>query len=219
MPQKPAASPEPSSHSTLRIDPSEATTTSASTVVPSESRARRTCPLASPSSEDTPTPQRRSTPWSRCISAAIFPITPPSAPTSGAEPRSATVTGISSSRQTEAISEPMNPAPMIRTRDGRAASACCSRAASSRERSVYTPSRAASVGLGHCRARVPVAISNRSYGTCSPSARRTCLVARSNPVAATPSRHCASTSRKRGSSVWSAGTQPLSTCLDSGGRS
>ena len=44
-PQKPVASPAPSSHSVLRIDPSDATTTSTSSVVPSESCARRTCPV------------------------------------------------------------------------------------------------------------------------------------------------------------------------------
>ena len=41
-------------------------------------------------------------------------------------PRSATVTARSSSRQTEAISEPVNPAPMTSTRFGRAASSRCS---------------------------------------------------------------------------------------------
>ena len=55
-PQKPAASPAPSSHSMLRIEPSDARTKSTSSVVPSERRARRTCPLASPSSACTETP-------------------------------------------------------------------------------------------------------------------------------------------------------------------
>src|SRR5262245_57565943 len=77
-PQKPTASPDPSSHSVLRIEPSEVSTTSHSTTLSSESRARRTCPLPSPSRDFTPIPQRRSTPWSRCISAAILPMTPPS---------------------------------------------------------------------------------------------------------------------------------------------
>src|SRR5215467_10468539 len=63
-PQRPAASPAPSSHSVLRIEPSDATTTSASTVLPSESWARRTWPPASPTRDVTPTPVRRSTPWS-----------------------------------------------------------------------------------------------------------------------------------------------------------
>ena len=79
-PQNPAASPAPSSHSILRIDPSDVTTTSTSSVLPSDSRARRTCPPASPSIASTDTPVRRSTPASRCISAAILPITPPSGP-------------------------------------------------------------------------------------------------------------------------------------------
>ena len=52
-PQKPVARRAPSSHSVLRIDPSEATTTSTSSVVPSESCARRTWPAASPSSAST----------------------------------------------------------------------------------------------------------------------------------------------------------------------
>ena len=49
-PPEAGARPAPSSHSMLRIDPSEATTTSTSSVVPSESCARRTWPAASPSS-------------------------------------------------------------------------------------------------------------------------------------------------------------------------
>ena len=92
-------------------------------------------------------------------------------------------------------------------------------AASSRVRIVNTPSSAASAGLNHGRARMPVAISSRSYGTWSPLASRTCLVSRSRPVAATPSRHSASIARTRGSLVWSAGTHPFSTCFESGGRS
>ena len=117
-PQNPAASPQPSSHSTLRIDPNDVTTTSTSSVLPSDSRARRTCPAASPSNASTETPVRRSTPAARCISAAIAPITPPSAPDNGAGPRSVTVTSRPSSRHTEATSEPMNPEPMISTRRG-----------------------------------------------------------------------------------------------------
>src|SRR5499427_9944466 len=218
-PQKPAARPDPSSHSVLRIEPSDASTTSHCTTLSSESRARRTWPLPSPSSDFTPIPVRRSTPWSRCISAAIAPITPPSELTSGAEPLSTTVTGRPNSRQTEATSDPIKPAPMTRTRPGLAASAFCKPAASALVRIVYTPSRAASLALGHSRARVPVAISRRSYGTCSPLAKRTCLVTRSKPVAAIPSRHSASTCRTRGSLVWSAGTQPFSTCFERGGRS
>src|SRR6516164_8290656 len=215
-PQKPAASPDSSSHSVLRIEPSDVSTTSHSTTLSSESRARRTWPLSSPSNDLTPIPVRRSTPWSRCISAAIAPITPPSAPTSGAEPRSTTVTGRPNSRPTEATSDPIKPAPMTRTRPGLAASAFCKPAASLLVRIEYTPSRAASLALGHSRARVPVAISRRSYGTCSPLAKRTCLVTRSKPVAAMPSRHSASTCRTRGSLVWSAGTQPFSTCFRKG---
>src|SRR6516162_9484524 len=101
-PQKPAASPDPSSHSVLRTEPSDVSTTSHSTTLSSESRARCTWPWPSPSRDFTRIPVRRSTPWSRCISAAIVPITPPSAPTSGAVPRSTTVTGRPNSRQTEA---------------------------------------------------------------------------------------------------------------------
>src|SRR6516162_3694999 len=124
-PQKPAAIPDPSSHSVLRTEPSDVSTTSHSTTLSSESRARRTWPWPSPSRDFTPIPVRRSTPWSRCISAAIVPITPPSAPTSGAEPRSTTVTRRPNSRQTEATSDPIKPAPITRTRPGLAASAFC----------------------------------------------------------------------------------------------
>ena len=135
-------------------------------------------------------------------------------------PRSATVTARPSSRQTEATSEPMNPAPTTSTRPGPAASACRSRAASSRVRSVNTPSSAASAGLNQGRARTPVAISSRSYADL---ARRRpgapAWSARSSPVAATPSRQSASTRPQARQLVWSAGTHPCSTCLDSGGRS
>ena len=127
------------------------------------------------------------------------------------EPRTVLVTG--------ATSDPIKPAPMTRTRPGLAASAFCKPAESVLVRIVNTPSRAASLALGHSRARVPVAISRRSYGTCSPLAKRTCLVTRSKPVAAMPSRHSASTCRTRGSLVWSAGTHPFSTCFERGGRS
>ncbi|BEH77147.1 hypothetical protein YM3MPS_29500 [Mycobacterium pseudoshottsii] len=218
-PQNPLASCAPSSHSTLRIEPSEATTTSTSSTVPSERRAARTCPSASPSRPSTATPVRRSTPASNCIFAAISPITPPSAPTSGALPRSATVTGRSRSRHTEAISDPTKPEPTMSTRRGRRFKAAASFSASSQVRTVNRPSSAASCGLNQGRARVPVAISNRSYSTRSPLANSTWRVDRSRPTAATPNRHCASTGRSRGSFVWCAGTQPLSTCLDSGGRS
>ena len=160
-PNAPAASPEPSSHSTLRIEPSATTATSTSSVLPSDSVALRRRPFASPPRDVTETPVRRSTPWSRCISAAIRPITPPSAPTSGPSPRSATVTARPSSRQTEATSEPMNPAPTIRTRRGPAASRSRSPAASSRVRMLNTPSSAASAGLNQGRARTPVAISRQ----------------------------------------------------------
>ncbi len=94
--------------------------------------------------------------------AAMSLITPPSAPFSGPLPRSVTVTGRSRSRQTEAISEPTKPEPMISTRRGRAFSAADRPAASSTVRTVNTPCSAASSGLGHGRARVPVAISSRS---------------------------------------------------------
>jgi hypothetical protein len=68
--------------------------------------------------------------WMR--TAVSAPITPPSAPMSGAEPSSAMVTARPISRQIEATSEPTNPAPMTRTRARPAASASCTGAASSR---------------------------------------------------------------------------------------
>jgi carboxyl-terminal processing protease len=91
--------------------------------------------------------------------------------------------------------------------------------ASSTVRTVTTPCRAPSSGLGHGRARVPVAISSRSYPTSSPLPSLTTWLTRSRPTAATPRRQSASTRRSRGSLVRSAATQPLRTCLDSGGRS
>ena len=159
---EPGSQPGPLEPLDVADDPNDVTTTSTSSVLPSESRARRTCPPASPSSASTETPVRRSTPAARCISAAIAPITPPSGPHSGAGPRSVTVTSSPSSRHTEATSDPMNPEPMISTRRGRAASAACSRAASVLVRTVWTPCSAASSALGHRRARTPVAISRRS---------------------------------------------------------
>ena len=60
--------------------------------------------------------QRRSTPCARCKAAIRSAITPPSTPTSGAGPSSARVTGTPSSRQEEAISEPVKPPPITRTR-------------------------------------------------------------------------------------------------------
>jgi hypothetical protein len=113
----------------------------------------------------------------------------------------------------------MKPAPMTSTRRGLAANAACRRAASLLVRSVYTPSSAASAGFGHGRERTPVAISSRSNGISSPFARCTTLFARSKRVAATPSCQSASIARNRGSLVWLAGTQPLSTCFERGGRS
>ena len=70
-----------------------------------------------------------------------------------------------------------------------------------RVRMVNNPSSAASAGLNQGLAREPVAISSRSYGIWSPLARRTCLAARSSPVAPTPSRQSASIARTRGSLV------------------
>lgn len=44
--------------------------------------------------------------------------------------------------------------------------------------------------VGPGRARVPVAISSRSYGSDSPPSGSTCFPSRSTPVARTPSRQC-----------------------------
>src|SRR5262249_27576228 len=102
---------------------------------------------------------------------------------------------------------------------GPALSRSARRAASSQVRSVNTPSSAASSAFGQGLDRVPVAISSRSKGSSSPSAKRTRLPIGSTPIARMPSFHLASTSRRRGSSVSLARTRPSSTCLDSGGRS
>ena len=134
-PHWPAASPEPSSHSTLRIEPSDGhdhvdVERGAVGQRGAGARGRSRRPRAT-------SPRRRCAGRrraSRCISAAIRPITPPSAPTSGASPRSATVTARPSSRQTEATSEPMKPAPTTRTRPGRRPARSRSPAASSRVR-------------------------------------------------------------------------------------
>jgi hypothetical protein len=124
-----------------------------------------------------------------------------------------------SSTQTEAISEPVNPEPMTSTRLGFASRRSRSPAASPRVRMVNTPSSAASSGTGHGRARTPVATRIRSNSTSCPSASMTRLRSRSRPVAATPSCHSASMSRRRGSVVSAEATKPVCTCFDSGGRS
>src|SRR5215468_1366248 len=217
-PRGPAASPDWASHSVLRIAPKATTAMSASIRAPSESSA----PVNLPSrlvSAVTVTPQRRSTPLARWSLAASAPKVPPRAPTSGAGPRSATVTSMSRSRQAEAISEPVNPAPITSTRLGPALSRSARRAASSQVRRVNTPSSAASSAFGQGLDRVPVAISSRSKGSSSPSAKRTRLPIGSTPIARMPSFHLASTSRRRGSPVSLARTRPSNTCLDSGGRS
>ncbi len=219
IPRGPAATPEPASHSVFRMAPSETTATSTSIAEPSDRWARLSRPTSPPSRAVTLTPHRRSTRCLRCSRSATAPITPPSAPTSGAGPRSATVTSRPCSRQAEATSEPVKPAPITNTRRTPPASFRYRRAESSRVRSTNTPSRAASSGWIQGRALVPVVISRRSYGTVSPFARRTCLAFRSRPSAVTPRRHSASMSRRRGSAVSSGRARPSSACLDSGGRS
>lgn len=114
--------------------------------LPSESSAPVELPY--PCRTVTVTPARRSTPWLRCATAASFDGSPPSAPTRGAGPRSATVTSRPRSRQAEAISEPVKPPPITSTRCGPAASRWASPPASLRVRRVNTPSRAASCGVG-----------------------------------------------------------------------
>src|SRR5215470_4046889 len=217
-PRGPAAKPDSASHSVLRIAPKATTAMSASMWVPSDSSAPVSLPLRRLSAV-TVTPQRRSTPWARWSLAARAPKVPPRAPTSGAGPRSATVTSSPRSRQAEAISEPVNPAPITSTRRGPALSRSTRPAASSVVRKVNTPSSVASSAFGQGLARVPVAISSRSKGSCSPSASRTRLPMPSTPIARMPSFHLASTSRRRGSPVSLARTRPSNTCLDSGGRS
>ena len=133
--------------------------------------------------------------------------------------RSTSVTGSPSSRQTEATSEPIKPPPMMRTRSGPAARRSRRRAASSRVRTVKTPSRAASSAFGHCRARVPVAISTRSNSTSLPSPSWTRRPARSNATAETPRRHSASMSTNWGKVVCSTGSHPVRTVFERGGRS
>jgi hypothetical protein len=217
-PRGPAASPDSANHSVLRIAPRATTAISASMRLSSESVAPVNLPLRLLSAV-TVTPQRRSTPWARWSLAARLLKVPPRAPTSGAGPRSVTVTSRSLCRQADAISEPVKPAPITRTRLGPASSRSAKRAASSLVRSVNTPSTAASSVFGQGLARLPVAINNRSKGSCSPSASRTRLPIGSTPVARTPSFQVAFTSRRRGSSVSSARVRASNTCFDRGGRS
>ena len=90
------------------------TTTSASTVEPSASRTRSTRP--SPSIASTCTPVRRSTPWSRCMSAITAPSSGPSPRTIGWGNASSTVTSSPRPRHVAATSAPMKPAPITTTR-------------------------------------------------------------------------------------------------------
>jgi hypothetical protein len=146
------------------------------------------------------------------------PITSPRA-ASRAGPRSATVTGTSWSLQAESTSQPVNPPPTTSIRRGWSASLRRQPAVSSRVCSTHTPASSALVCTGHGRARVPVAISGRSYSTVLLSPGRTCLPARSSPVAGTPSSHRALSCSLRGNTVCPADTSPSRICLDSGGRS
>jgi hypothetical protein len=146
------------------------------------------------------------------------PLRSHSARLSGPGASSTRVTGRSSSRHEDAISEHLKPPAITSTRPGRAARGR-SREASARVRRVKTPSSAASAGFGQGRARVPVAIRRRSYSTFRPSPRWTSFARTSRPVAATPSSHSASSRTVCASVVCSAGSQPVRTPLESGGRS
>ena len=172
-PHWPAASPEPSSHSTLRIEPSAATTTSTSSVVPSDS-------VALPHVSVRVALERRHRDAGAQVHAVValhLRGDPPDHPAERADQRRLAALGdghgeveLAADRGHLRADEPgaddQDPpgpgrqrAPAARPR--RRACGC-----------VNTPSSAASVGLNQGRARTPVAISRRSYRTCSPSARQ-----------------------------------------------
>ena len=153
-------------------------------------------------------------------SAATPPITPPSAPTSGAGPRSATVTGRSQLAAAEATSEPVNPAPMTSTRPG--AGQPAAGAGLPRRRgyaATNTPSSAASASLGQRPGphpggdQQPVELDRLAVGEADLPAGQ---VQPGGGDAQPPLRVELAAP---GSAVWSGGTESPRTCLDSGGRS
>ena len=122
-PQKPRARPAPSSHSTLRSDPSDAhhhVDIECSPV--GEFGAPHVSVRVSFQRLDRDSGAKVDSSVALHLGGDLADHTAESADQRGSA-RSATVTSRPSSRQTEAISEPIKPAPMIRTRPGLAAKA------------------------------------------------------------------------------------------------
>src|SRR5215218_3188366 len=157
------ATPLPSSQAVSGATPTPTTTTSASIVRPSASRTRST--RSRPSNPATVTPQRRSTPCSRCNRPQASPTIGPTARTSGVGSISSTVTSRPRPRHVAATSEPMNPAP-ITTMRGRVSRRARMARQSSMVRSTKMPS---SAGVsGNVRGCAPVAMTSPSNGSVSP---------------------------------------------------
>ncbi len=164
-----SASPEPSSQPVFGETPMPTTTRSASTSVSSASRTWVT--RSPPSNPATPTPRRRSTPWSRWSSPITAPISSPSARPSGTGSASRIVTSQPAVRQVAATSAPMKPAPTTTTRRTPPSRAARTASASSIVRSVWTP--ASDSVPGSSRGVAPVATTRPSNATSSsPSTTR-----------------------------------------------
>ncbi len=167
------------------------------------------------------TPQRRSTPWSRCQPAAISPITPPSAPASGVGARSASVTWNiqlpahrRDLRSGEAASDDENTPRLVgdERRKRRRVGAGSDRHDAVQPRLGFVRPRT----VAHARSR---SAAGRTRRRAHRRGARRCARGRV-PSAATPRIHSAfPSSRRRGSRVCSVGAMPVSTCFESGGRS
>ena len=143
---------QPSSHSTLRIDPNDGHHhIDVERSCHRRSRARAHVPVGVALERLHRTPRCAGRRRRRAASPRRSHRSPrPARPTSGASPRSATVTGRSRSQHTEAISEPMKPEPTIRTprRGDVRATASLQPGGHHRCAAVNSPSRAASCGVG-----------------------------------------------------------------------
>ena len=198
------------------MTPTPTTTRSASIALPSARRTRST--RSRPSNPATVTPQRRSTPCSRCNRPHASPTIGPTARANGVGSISSTVTSRPRPRHVAATSEPMNPAPITTTRGLVSRRERIARQ-SSRVRSTKIPS---SGGVsGNVRGRAPVATTSPSNGSVSPPSSSTARPDTSSPVARRPS--CRSSSRSSygclRSATCSGSHSPANSSFDSGGRS
>ena len=139
--------------------PTPTMTASAWMWLPSPSRT----PLARPPAvviSLTCTPNRKSTPCSRCRPAKTRATSAPSTRSSGSSAASRMVTSTPAARAAAAVSRPIQPAPITATREA-ALKVAMSRSLSSTRRR-YSTSPASAPGTGGRRGEEPVASSSRA---------------------------------------------------------